>query len=264
MEYVELFFSEREGTLAIDESGAVLFDCDVTYFMPVLNYLRRGEIVIEPDKIGGVLAEAKYLGIQPLIERLGGSTSGFEKVTWSSIGGLDGVKEELQQVVGDSVRYAEMFQRCGVSPSKNLLLYGPPGCGKTLLAKATANEIKANFMMIKCPELLGGNGERVIQEKFSQARALQPCVVYLEEFESIAHLQGEKKGEKDFKNSKSEPALIVNQMAISLDDILVTEKVFVFAATNRPDLIEPVLLRPGRFDQVKKCKHTKHKTRVIK
>ena len=204
--------------------------------------------------VPGVLAEAKFLGIQPLIERLGGSSSGFEKVNWSDIGGLSGVKEELQQVVGDSVRYAEMFQRCGVSPSKNLLLYGPPGCGKTLLAKATASEIKANFMMIKCPELLGGHGEKVIQEKFTQARALQPCVVYLEEFESIACLSGdkriEKRLEKDLKNSKSEPALIVNQMAISLDDILVTEKVFVFAATNRPDLIEPVLLRPGRFDQL--------------
>lgn len=92
----------------------------------------------------------------------------MEKVSWNDIGGLDGVKRELQQVVGDSVRYAEMFHRCGVSPSKNLLLYGPPGCGKTLLAKAAANEIQANFMMVKCPELLGSNGEEMIQEKFNQ------------------------------------------------------------------------------------------------
>ena len=105
---------------------------------------------------------------------------------WEHIGGLDGVKQELQETVGNSVRYAELFERCGVSPSKNLLLYGPPGCGKTLLAKATATHICANFVMIKCPELLAGDGDRRIQEKFAQARALQPCVVYLEEFEAIA------------------------------------------------------------------------------
>jgi transitional endoplasmic reticulum ATPase len=159
-------------------------------------------------------------------------------IGWDDIGGLGGVKEELQATVGHSVRYADMFERCGVSPSKNLLLYGPPGCGKTLLAKATAKDISANFILIKCPELLSGEGDRRIQDKFSQARALQPCVVYLEEFEAIA------------SGAHDAAARIVSQMAMSLDEILYAEKVFVFAATNRPDLIEPALLRPGRFDQL--------------
>lgn len=196
---------------------------------------------MDANDIAGVLAEAKYFGVEQLVQRLGGSTSGCEGVSWSDVGGLEGVKRELQQVVGDSVRHADLFERCGVSPSKNLLLYGPPGCGKTLLAKAAANEVKANFVLIKCSELLAGDGQRSVRDKFTQARALQPCVVYLEEFETVASSSGD---------AKSEPASIVTQMAISLDEILCTEKVFVFAATNRPDLIEPALLRPGRFDQL--------------
>lgn len=224
-----------------DSNGAILLDCDARFFLPILNFLRRGELVVDSSDVAGVLAEAKYFGIEQLVQRLGGSTSGCESVSWSDVGGLEGVKRELQQVVGDSVRYAGLFERCGVSPSKNLLLYGPPGCGKTLLAKAAANEIKANFVMIKCSELLSGDGERSVRDKFTQARSLQPCVVYLEEFESVASSSGD---------TKAEPATIVTQMAISLDDILCTEKVFVFAATNRPDLIEPALLRPGRFDQL--------------
>jgi ATP-dependent Zn protease len=236
--FVEL--KKKKKRLPRDSSGAYLLDCDARFFLPILNFLRRGELVVDSNDVAGVLAEAKFFGVEQLVQRLGGSTSGCEGVSWSDVGGLEGVKRELQQVVGDSVRYAGLFERCGVSPSKNLLLYGPPGCGKTLLAKAAANEIKANFVMIKCSELLAGDGERSVRDKFTQARALQPCVVYLEEFEKVA-----SSGE-----GKAEPATIVTQMAISLDDILCTEKVFVFAATNRPDLIEPALLRPGRFDQL--------------
>ncbi len=132
-----------------DDSDAVLLDSDARFFVPILNFLRRGELVVDSSDVPGVLAEAKYFGIEALVRRLGGSTAGCEGVAWSDVGGLEGVKRELQQVVGDSVKYAQLFERCGVSPSKNLLLYGPPGCGKTLLAKATANEIHANFVMIK-------------------------------------------------------------------------------------------------------------------
>ena len=111
-----------------------MLDSDPRFFLPVLNFLRRGEVIVDPSIAQGVLAEAKYFGIEPLVQRLGGSMQGGE-VTWDDIGGLHGVKKELQATVGDSVRYAELFEQCGVSPSKNLLLYGPPGCGKTLLAK---------------------------------------------------------------------------------------------------------------------------------
>lgn len=229
--------SWNEAALPRDSEGAFLLDSDPRFFRPILNYLRRGEVLVDPADVPGVLAEAKYFGLEPLVQRLGGSTSEAGQVRWADIGGLGGVKEELQAAVGNSVRHAQLFERCGVSPSKNLLLYGPPGCGKTLLAKATANDIKANFILIKCPELLAGQGGRRLQDKFAQARALQPCVVYLEEFEAIA-------------NSADAAALIVSQMAISMDQVLLSEKVFVFAATNRPDLIDPALLRPGRFDQL--------------
>ncbi len=124
--------------MAKDDSGAVLLDSDVRFFMPVLNYLRRGELVFDTADVAGVLAEAKFYGVEPIVKALGGSSA--VSVKWSDIGGLEGVKRELQEVVGLSVQHADMFERCGVSPSKNLLLYGPPG-NSSPHARAHKNQV---------------------------------------------------------------------------------------------------------------------------
>ncbi|KAK9942598.1 hypothetical protein M0R45_008252 [Rubus argutus] len=137
-------------------------------------------------------------------------------VTWDAIGGLENVKRELQETVQYPVEHPEKFEKFGMSPSKGVLFYGPPGCGKTLLAKAIANECQANFISIKGPELLTmwfGESEANVREIFDKARASAPCVLFFDELDSIA-----------------------------------TQRVVV--GTNRPDIIDPALLRPGRLDQL--------------
>eukprot|EP01103_Thecamoeba_quadrilineata_P017511 TRINITY_DN624_c0_g1_i1.p1 TRINITY_DN624_c0_g1~~TRINITY_DN624_c0_g1_i1.p1 ORF type:complete len:339 (+),score=56.53 TRINITY_DN624_c0_g1_i1:32-1018(+) len=246
--FTDLF---REGSSPPrDQSGAYLFDADPKYFEPLLNYLRRGQIVVEDGlSIHGVLTEARHFGLQSMIEQLEdsihpGKRSDDAGLTWEDIGGLAGVKKELLQVVENSVKFRDRFERWGLVPTKNVLLYGPPGCGKTLLARVTANEIRANFLLVKCPELLGelDGAAAKIQDKLNLARLLQPCVLFLEEFECIARVRGSGEVGRDG---------LISQLAISLDMVSASrDNVFVFAATNRPEILEPALLRPGRFDQL--------------
>jgi len=232
-----------------DTNGAYLIDSDPKYFGPVLNYLRRGELIIDGNvSATGILAEAKYLGIQGVVDLLEPPRNQCIDVdawSWEDVGGLEGVKRELQQVVDSAVKYKEKFQKWGVGPSRNILLYGPPGCGKTLLARVTANQIKANFVWVKCPQLVADDRAdacTVLENEFKKAKAMQPCIVFLEEFECIARV----KGEGDTRSDN-----IISHLAILLDSITASwESVFVFATTNRADVIEPALLHPGRFDQL--------------
>lgn len=169
-------------------------------------------------------------------------------VTWDDIGGLDDVKRELQEVVQYPVEHPEKFAKFGMQPSKGVLFYGPPGCGKTLLAKAIANECQANFISVKGPELLTmwfGESEANVREIFDKARQSAPCVLFFDELDSIAMSRGGSAGDAGGASDR-----VLNQMLTEMDGMGEKKTVFIIGATNRPDIVDSALLRPGRLDQL--------------
>ena len=168
-------------------------------------------------------------------------------VTWADVGGLEKVKQELKELVQYPVEHPEMFTKFGMSPSRGVLFYGPPGCGKTLLAKAVANECQSNFISIKGPELLTmwfGESEANVRDVFDKARQAAPCVLFFDELDSLAPKRGAG------ADSGGVMDRVVSQMLAELDGRDGGRTVFVIGATNRPDLLEPALLCPGRFDHL--------------
>ncbi|KAF2610603.1 hypothetical protein F2Q70_00007059 [Brassica cretica] len=169
-------------------------------------------------------------------------------VSWEDIGGLENVKRELQETVQYPVEHPEKFEKFGMSPSKGVLFYGPPGCGKTLLAKAIANECQANFISVKGPELLTmwfGESEANVREIFDKARQSAPCVLFFDELDSIATQRGSSVGDAGGAADR-----VLNQLLTEMDGMNAKKTVFIIGATNRPDIIDPALLRPGRLDQL--------------
>ncbi|BAD84858.1 CDC48/VCP homolog, AAA superfamily [Thermococcus kodakarensis KOD1] len=166
-------------------------------------------------------------------------------VRWEDIGGLEDVKQELREAVEWPLKYPKAFERLGIEPPKGILLYGPPGTGKTLLAKAVANESQANFIAIRGPEVLSkwvGETEKRIREIFRKARQAAPTVVFIDEIDAIAPARG---SEGDRVTDR-----LINQLLTEMDGIQENSGVVVIGATNRPDIIDPALLRPGRFDRL--------------
>jgi transitional endoplasmic reticulum ATPase len=169
-------------------------------------------------------------------------------VTWDDIGGLENVKRELRETVQYPVEFPEKYQKFGMQPSKGVLFYGPPGCGKTLLAKAIANECQANFISVKGPELLTmwfGESEANVREIFDKARAAAPCVLFFDELDSIAKSRGSSLGDAGGAADR-----VINQILTEMDGMQAKKNVFIIGATNRPDIIDPAILRPGRLDQL--------------
>lgn len=169
-------------------------------------------------------------------------------VSWDDVGGLEGVKRELQELVQYPVEHPEKFLKFGMTPSKGVLFYGPPGCGKTLLAKAIANECQANFISIKGPELLTmwfGESEANVREIFDKARAAAPCVLFFDELDSIAKARGGSAGDGGGAADR-----VINQVLTEMDGMNAKKNVFIIGATNRPDIIDSAILRPGRLDQL--------------
>jgi len=169
-------------------------------------------------------------------------------ITWKDIGGLENVKRELQETVQYPVEHPEKFEKFGMQPSKGVLFYGPPGCGKTLLAKAIANECQANFVSIKGPELLTmwfGESENNVREVFDKARQASPCVLFFDELDSIARARGGGNGDAGGAGDR-----VINQILTEIDGVGVKKNVFVIGATNRPDILDPAIMRPGRLDQL--------------
>ncbi len=168
------------------------------------------------------------------------------EVRWDDIGGLENVKQELREAVEWPLKHPEYFKDMGIDPPKGILLYGPPGCGKTLLAKAVATESEANFIAVKGPEILSkwvGESEKAIREIFSKARQAAPCIIFFDEIDSIVPRRG-------VRYDSGVTDRIVNQLLTELDGLVRLEGVVVIGATNRPDIIDPALLRPGRFDRI--------------
>ena len=167
-------------------------------------------------------------------------------VPWTAIGGLDDVKRELQEAVEWPLRYPDLYAKLGHTMPKGLLMYGPSGTGKTLLAKAVATESEANFISVRGPELLSkwvGESERGIREIFRRARQASPCVVFFDEIDSIVPTRG-------MGGDSMVTERVVSQLLTELDGIQALSGVVVLAATNRSDMIDPALLRPGRFDKI--------------
>src|SRR5215211_3604560 len=168
-------------------------------------------------------------------------------VKWEDVGGLNDVKQELMEAVEWPLKYQGLFSYADATPPKGILLYGPPGTGKTLLAKATANESEANFISIKGPELLSkwvGESEKGVREIFRKARQAAPCIIFFDEIDAIAPARG-----GDFGTSHVTER-VISQILTELDGLEVLTNVVVIAATNRPDIIDTALLRPGRFDRL--------------
>lgn len=169
-------------------------------------------------------------------------------VKWEDIGGLSSIKQELQEAVEWPLKYQGVFAYADAMPPKGILLYGPPGTGKTLMAKAAANESEANFISIKGPELLSkwvGESEKGVREVFRKARQAAPCIIFFDEVDAIAPRRGGGLGSDSHVTER-----LISQLLTELDGLEILTNVVVIAATNRPDIIDPALLRPGRFDRL--------------
>ena len=168
-------------------------------------------------------------------------------VHWTDIGGLEEVKQELKEAVEWPLKNPEIFSRLGIKPPKGILLYGPPGCGKTLLGRAVATESEANFITIKGPEVFSkwvGESEKAIREVFRKARMAAPSVIFFDEIDSLVPRRG--LGFSDSGVSER----VISQLLTEMDGIVSLEDIVIVAATNRPDMVDPAVLRPGRFDRL--------------
>ena len=167
-------------------------------------------------------------------------------IGWTDVGGLDKVKMELKEAVEWPLKYPEAFTRLGIRPPKGILLYGPPGTGKTLLAKAVAKESEANFIQIKGPSLLSmwvGKSEEGVRKIFGRARQVSPCIIFFDEIDALA-------GKRGFDSGSKVTERVLNQILAEMDGIEDLSNVIVIGATNRPDMLDSALLRPGRFDRI--------------
>lgn len=169
-------------------------------------------------------------------------------VTWDDIGGLEDVKKNLQEMILYPIEHPDKFHKFGMQPSKGVLFYGPPGCGKTLLAKAVAHECSSNFISIKGPELLTmwfGESEANVREVFDKARGAAPCVLFFDELDSVGTARGSSQGDAGGAGDR-----VLNQLLTEMDGVNAKKNLFFIGATNRPDILDEALIRPGRLDQL--------------
>jgi transitional endoplasmic reticulum ATPase len=167
-------------------------------------------------------------------------------IKWDEVGGLEGVKQELVEAVEWPLKHPAIFTKMGIKPPKGILLYGPPGTGKTLMAKAVATESKANFIAVKGPELLSkwvGESEKAVRKIFEKARQTSPSIIFFDEIDSLAPRRG-------MGGDSNVSERVVNQLLTEMDGLLDLDNIVILAATNRPDIVDTALLRPGRFDRI--------------
>ena len=223
---------------AIRALRKVLPEIDLTAESIPSDTLRK--IIVTMDDFTNVLQEMEPSALREVFVEV-------PNVTWNDIGGLSDVKQELQEAVEWPLKYQSLFTHSDAVPPKGILLYGPPGTGKTLIAKAAAHESEANFISIKGPELLSkwvGESEKGVREVFRKARGAAPCIVFFDEIDSIAPTRGGAGSDSHVTER------LISQLLTELDGLEILTNVVVIAATNRPDIIDPALLRPGRFDRL--------------
>jgi transitional endoplasmic reticulum ATPase len=223
---------------AIRALRKVLPEIDLTAESIPSDTLRK--IIVTMDDFMNVLQEMEPSALREVFVEV-------PNVTWNDIGGLSDVKQELQEAVEWPLKYQSLFTHSDAVPPKGILLYGPPGTGKTLIAKAAAHESEANFISIKGPELLSkwvGESEKGVREVFRKARGAAPCIVFFDEIDAIAPTRGGAGSDSHVTER------VISQLLTELDGLEILTNVVVIAATNRPDIIDPALLRPGRFDRL--------------
>ncbi|XP_027862435.1 nuclear valosin-containing protein-like isoform X3 [Xiphophorus couchianus] len=212
----------------------------------LLDLLRATETLTEQQLAGLSILMSDFqdalVRVQPSAKREGFAT--VPDVTWENVGALQNIREELTMAILAPVRSPEQFRALGLSAPSGVLLAGPPGCGKTLLAKAVANESGLNFISVKGPELLNmyvGESERAVRQVFQRGRNSAPCVIFFDEIDALCpRRSGHESGAS---------VRVVNQLLTEMDGLETRRQVFIMAATNRPDIIDPAVLRPGRLDK---------------
>jgi transitional endoplasmic reticulum ATPase len=196
-------------------------------------------MIIKRNDFSGALSEVEPSAMREVLVEL-------PKITWDDVGGLSDPQQQVKEAIEWPLTSPEKFERMGVEAPKGVLLYGPPGTGKTLMAKAVANETNANFISVRGPQLLSkwvGESEKAIRQTFRKARQVSPTVIFFDELDSLAPARGQEMG-----NNVSER--VVNQLLTELDGLEEMGNVMVIGATNRPDMIDPALIRSGRFDRL--------------
>jgi len=231
--------------MAVDDSVAPILETNSDAVSELRRLIQRAKepSAAEPSTISITVDDflTALPKIQPSSKREGFAT--IPDTTWADIGALRPVREELLTAIVEPIRSPEKYKRVGITAPTGVLLWGPPGCGKTLLAKAVANESKANFISVKGPELLNkyvGESERAVRQVFVRARSSIPCVIFFDELDALVPKRDDTLSESS--------ARVVNTLLTELDGLSNREGIYVIAATNRPDIIDPAMLRPGRLE----------------
>lgn len=241
---------DTHGCVGADLS-AVVMEAAFAAIREIVPHIDLDADNIDPQLLNSVEIKAKHFEHAVSITNPSSLRENLVEIpdtTWADIGGLEDVKRELQEMVKLPLEFASLYTKFGTGSSKGVLMYGPPGCGKTLLAKAIANECGANFISIKGPELLDahiGESEANIRALFDKARAAAPCILFFDEMDSIAKARGGKSGGGSGIGDN-----VINTILTEIDAVEESKKVFVIGATNRPDILDPSIMRPGHLDQL--------------
>ncbi|PGH15824.1 hypothetical protein AJ79_02205 [Helicocarpus griseus UAMH5409] len=248
--YIELLKSHTGDEMEIEDTQTKEGD-DTLKISPKILELRRlikhaRETPLDSESLTISISNTDFFTalpkIQPSSKREGFAT--IPDTTWADIGALSGIRDELATAIVEPIRNPEIYARVGITAPTGVLLWGPPGCGKTLLAKAVANESRANFISVKGPELLNkfvGESERAVRQVFVRARSSVPCVIFFDELDALVPRRDDTLSEAS--------ARVVNTLLTELDGLgSARQGIYVIAATNRPDIIDPAMLRPGRLE----------------